>query len=87
MEENIISEPTENVIPEASENLPETSPVFDDFSKTDFFSENTVDEIPQNNDPTPENNSQIVPFLSENPTPLATLVDLTLSSESEPISS
>lgn len=66
VEENVISEHPENDISKASETLPETSPVFDDFSKTDFFSEALADEIPQNTDPIPENNSQIVPVLTEN---------------------
>lgn len=84
--ENIIFESPEHAISEPSESLP--SPVFDDFSKTNFFSEIPVDETPsvQNNDHITENNSQIVPVLTENPTPLATLVDLTLNSDNEPIS-
>lgn len=80
-EENIVSESTEKVISETTETLPETSQIFDDFSKTDFFSGISVDESHLNSDQTPENYTQIVSVLTENPTPLKTLVDLTLTSD------
>lgn len=90
--ENIIYEHPENSISEpTSENRqssPLPSPVFDDFSKTDFFSEIPSDRppTPQNNDPSTENNSQIVPVVAENITPLKTVIDLTVTSNTEPLS-
>lgn len=81
--ENINSETTEKIISEASETLPETSPVFDDFSKTNFFSGISADETHHTSDQIPENNAQIVYVLTENPTPLKTLVDLTLTSDTD----
>lgn len=82
-EENAVSGSTEKVISEATEPLPETSPVFDDFSKTDFFSGTSADEIPFSSNQTTENLSQLVSVLIDNPTPLKTLVDLTLTSDKE----
>lgn len=82
-EENAVFEYTEKVISEATKPLPETSPVFDDFSKTDFFSGISADEIPSSSNRTPENNAQLVSILTENPTPLKTVVDLTMTSDKE----
>lgn len=92
--ENIIFDPPENVISESlpspprvssTENIPSRqssplpSPVFDDFSKTNLFSDIPYDKpsTPQLNGPPTDNTSQIVPVVAENLTPLNTLIDLT----------
>lgn len=96
--ENIISDPLENVISESlpsppressTENIPsrQSSPlsslVFDDFSKTDFFSDIPSDKPPTPllNDPPIDNTSQIVLVVAGNLTPLNTLIDLTSDTE------
>lgn len=95
--ENIISEQnihvSENINPDhtPSENLTSVQPQTQSSPQKSpeqqaSQQEIPVDEIHQNSDQTPENNYQIVPVVAENLTPLATLVDLTLSSDTETLS-